>query len=73
MLDKKLFHNSAQIVGLYICQEGRGFNNKKNNESWKPQLAPALFSYLPDFYFKTGILNPSPFLTYVFNISDIYY
>ena len=47
--------------GFY--QEGRGINRKNLNENLEtPHLAPALFSHLPGFYLKTGILNPSPFL-----------
>ena len=45
-----------------VHQEGRGINRKNSNDYMEtPQLAPALFSHLPGFYNKTGILNPSQF------------
>ena len=50
-------------------QPGRGINRKNSNENLETtHLAPALFSYLPGLYLKTGILNPSPFLPNSFKI-----
>ena len=52
-------------------QEGRGINRKNSNENLEtPHLAPAQISHLPDFYLKTGILNPSPFLGLRLKISS---
>ena len=49
----------------YCMQEGRGINRNNSYENLEtPHLAPAIFSHLPGFYLKTGILNPSPLLDY---------
>ena len=48
---------------MHQYRKGEGLTEKNSNENLEtPQLAPALFSHLPGFYLKTGILNPSPFL-----------
>ena len=48
-----------RILDMDYSQEGRGINIKNFNENLEtPHLAPTLFSHLPGFYLKTGILNP---------------
>ena len=51
-----------------FIRKGEGLPEKNLNENLEtPHLAPALFSHLPGFYLKTGILNPSPFLALTLN------
>ena len=58
----------------HFLQEGRGINRKNLNENLEtPHLAPAIFSHLPGFYLKTGIINPSPFLVFVHPIETMSY
>ena len=54
-------------------KKGEGLTEKNSNENLEtPHLAPALFSHLPGFYLKTGILNPSPFLPTLFRRQTLY-
>ena len=48
---------------LKIVHKKERLTEKNLNDNLEtPHLAPALFSHLPGFYLKTGILNPFPFL-----------
>ena len=49
--------SSSNLHDVHLPQNPQLLN--ENLET--PDLTPALFSHLPGFYLKTGILNPSPF------------
>ena len=63
-----LYNKKSIIIILlseHFVRKGEGLTEKTRMNLETANLAPALFSHLPGFYLRTGILNPSPFLGFI--------